>query len=316
MHIEKSTYLRASLLAVLIAAVAACSQGGSGKHASQVVAKVNDNEVTVSQLNRLLREAGADPGQSASVRYALDSLVDQDLLVQEAIKNKIDRDPDVVQALESSRRQILADAYAERMVYAQTPVDPAEEKTYYEQNPNLFAKRRIYQMDIFNVESKHVDAALKNELDKARNTDEVKQILNKHNIDFTQQSAVRAAEQIPLEMLGEFANATAGDIIIIAPDSTHSALMQIAQSVEKPLTLEQAKPYIHQYLISSRNRIAMQERVKDLRGKAKIVYQGSFADAVAAAGSEDPAAKKAAEDGTGADSGNGQYLEKGLSGIK
>jgi EpsD family peptidyl-prolyl cis-trans isomerase len=301
-----------ALLTVFAIAAAGCGNNSGSKPATQVVAKVNEEEITVSQLNRLLREAGADPSQKSSVRFALDSLIDQDLLLQEALKSKMDRDPEVVLALEGARRQILSDIYAERMIYPQTPITAAEEQAYYDQHPDLFAKRKVYQMEIFNIERKFVDDDLKAALDGAQTPEDVQRVLKKQSIDFNQKTAVRAAEQMPMDMLDDFASASSGDIIIVAPDETNAALMQLTEAVEKPLTLEQAKPYINQFLISSRNRVAMQERVKELRGKATITYEGSFAETAPNAAAAGAAPAAAATDT--ADSG--RYLEKGLSGLK
>jgi EpsD family peptidyl-prolyl cis-trans isomerase len=291
----------------LVVGMTAC--GGGGKHGTQVVAKVDDSEITVLQLNRLLHEAGADPSAEASVRLALDSLIDQDLLLQQAKKIKIDRDPDVVQAIEAARRQIIADAYARRMIYPQTPVTAEEEETYYNAHPDLFAKRKVYELEVFIVASEQVDDALKKALDGAATPAAVAELLKQRDIKYEQQSSVKAAEQVPLELLAQFAAAKPGDSFIVRPDATHATLMQLKDAVEKPLTLEQAKPYIYQFLVSSRNRVAMNDRVKDLRAKAHIEYLGKFA--------EKPAPAPAAEVATDAAAGSEQlHLQQGLSGLR
>ena len=61
---------------------------------------------------RGLQTAGPD-----ATRQAVDSLINEQLLVKSALDNKLDRDPAVVQALERARRQVLARAYVERLVF-------------------------------------------------------------------------------------------------------------------------------------------------------------------------------------------------------
>lgn len=306
----EKTYARwgsAALLAAALIGLGGCHHGEDDKPAGQVVAKVNDDEITVSQLNRLLRETGADPSAAAPVRLALDSLIDQDLILQEALKSRMDRDPEVVQALDSARRRILADVYAERMIYPQTPITEAEEEEYYRKNPHLFTARKVYQVEMFSLNDSVADKDLRAELDQAHTAADVARILKQRNIAFEQQSVVRAAEQIPLEMLERFAAANPGDIIVAPRSDTHTVLMQIVETADKPLTFDQARPYIHQFLLTTRNRQALQERVKALREKSKVVYLGNFAtDQAGAAKAQE---KSARADDTG-------YLEKGLSGLK
>lgn len=267
--------------------------GGCGEDKTElVVARVNDNEITALDLNRLLRTAPPDPSAPTRTRAALDSLIDQDLLQQEALKNDLDRDPEVIQALAAARRQILADIYAERTIYPRTTVSAADEAEYYRLHPSLFTARKIYQIEIFNLEDGAPNEALRAELNRAHNAEDVSRILQQHNVPFERQSAERAAEQLPLEMLERFAGAQIGDIIIAPHTGDRAVLMQITQTVDKPLTLEQARPYIHQFLVTSRNHAAMQARMKELRARAKVVYLGGFAPVTEA--EEKPAQQKKA----------------------
>jgi peptidyl-prolyl cis-trans isomerase C len=126
--------------------LAALCVAGCARHAqtkSQVVAKVNDKEITISQLDQALDSMNPDTLTPEVTRRAIDSLVNEELLVQQALKNKLDRDPATVAALERARRQILAQAYAERMVYPRSPLALAEEEKYYQDHPGLFENRRV-----------------------------------------------------------------------------------------------------------------------------------------------------------------------------
>ena len=132
-------------IAVLLATVilaAGCGESKDKAPASQTAAKVNGDEVTVHQINAELQRAtrGA-PLQGANAEAAskriLEGLIDQTLLVQQAKEAKLDRDPTVLQALESARRQILAQAYIDRQAAASPPTQD-EIKAFYAKNPDLF----------------------------------------------------------------------------------------------------------------------------------------------------------------------------------
>src|ERR1700738_1465745 len=77
--------------------LAGCSGRGPQQH-SQVVATVNDHDLTVLQLSQALQAAGAEENPQAT-RKALAALIDEELLVQQATKNQLDRDPAIVQAM-------------------------------------------------------------------------------------------------------------------------------------------------------------------------------------------------------------------------
>ena len=115
----------AMILAVMI--LAACGKG-SDKTSAQVAAKVNKKEISVHQIDFMLSRAGQIPQEQIkpASRKALEQLIDQELMVQKATETKLDRDPAVMQTIEASRRQILAQAYLTK------PITPEDLKTIVE----------------------------------------------------------------------------------------------------------------------------------------------------------------------------------------
>src|SRR5665647_764721 len=112
---------------VLSMTLAAC--GGSGeKGKTQVVARVNDQEITVHQLNQVLGmmgpEAAASPAEAN--KNVLENIINQTVGVQAALKMKLDRDPAIMQAIESARESVLLNAYLERALQ-KTPAPTAAE---------------------------------------------------------------------------------------------------------------------------------------------------------------------------------------------
>src|SRR5262245_57262956 len=113
--------------ALLLAPVLGCGEKDDAKKTTrvptQVVARVNGDEITVHQINNVLaRSQNIDPELAAQAkREILERLIDQQLAKQKAIENGLDRSPNVMQALEAAKNEILARAYLEQVARRQAP---------------------------------------------------------------------------------------------------------------------------------------------------------------------------------------------------
>ena len=132
----------------------ACGGGDKAKTATQAAARVNDGEITVHQINQVLeQQRGLRPEQvDAASRQALERLIEQELAVQQATENKLDREPRVVAALEAARREILARAYLEKTAQSASKPSQDEIQAYFNEHPGLFANRKIYSLVEVNVQ--------------------------------------------------------------------------------------------------------------------------------------------------------------------
>ncbi len=74
-----------TVLSIVVAA-SACSKGGAEK--TQVVARVNDAEITVSQLHNVLIAKGQLDADQEATRQALEGLINEQLLVDAALRSQ------------------------------------------------------------------------------------------------------------------------------------------------------------------------------------------------------------------------------------
>src|SRR5688500_14081810 len=128
----------------LCVALAGCGKSDEKKVATQVAARVNSEEITVHQVNNVLaRTPNLAPEAAARAkRQVVDRLIDQELAVQQALEKKLDRSPEVLQAMEAAKAEILARAYLRHVAQAQAKPTPEEIKKYYAEHPHLFSQRR------------------------------------------------------------------------------------------------------------------------------------------------------------------------------
>lgn len=269
---------------LLILALAACA-GGRSEPSSQVVARVNGTEITVSQLRAALQVKGGDTEATPEmVKQTVDALVNEQLLLDAAMQNKLDRDPVVVQTLEGARRQLLARAYIERMVLPKEQIDAAAQTDYYKKNPALFQQRKVYQVKAYIVPRVELGAEIASQLKTVQAPEKIEDILTAHNVPYEAQTLTRAAEQLPLEQLPKFTAAKVGDLVQLEPRNGELTLMWIAGIQESPLAFERAQPIIQQYLLNVRNVQALDAYLRQARSASKIDYDSALGAISADAG--------------------------------
>lgn len=287
--------------------------------ASQTAVKVNKDEITVHQINYVLQQQrGLRPEQTDEAsRQILERLIDQEVALQRAEELKVDRDPRVVQALEAARREIISRAYLEKVGENAPRPLPDEIRKYYEEKPALFSQRRIYSLQEIAIEAKpEQQDQLRTALAASKNINDFIEYLKTNEFRFTGNQAVRAAEQLPLSSLESFAQMKDGQAALVpAPNGVQ--VIVLAGSRMQPVTEEQARPAIEQFILNERKRKLVEEDVKSLRAAAQIEYVGKFAEpaasAPAAAGGTPavaaPPAAPASPGLTGADISKGMGLK-------
>ena len=276
------------LALALVATAVLLSACGEKKDAaaSQTAAKVNKDEVTVHQINFVLQQQrNLRPEQAeAASKQVLERLIDQQLALQKAEETKVDRDPRVMQQLEAARREVIARAYLEKVGEAAPKPTPEEIKKYYDEKPALFSQRRIYQIQEIGIEAPADRLPeLREKLGAAKNINEFVEYLKASGLKFSGNQAVRAAEQLPLNSLDALSKMQDGQAMVV-PTPAGAQVVVLAGSRMQPVTEEQARPAIEQFLVNERRRKLVEDDLKAMRAAAKIEYVGKFAEGAPAAG--------------------------------
>lgn len=318
---KKSRVLWSALLAAAL--IAGCGKSDDKKPATQVAAKVNGDEISVHQINTALTQSGAaytgDPKDAG--RQVLERLIDQQLLVQKAIDAKLDRDPNVVTAMENARRQILAQAYIERTLSENTMPTSEEIKKYYADHPEIFGKRRLYRFQevLAAVESEEQMKALQAQLAKNQNMNDVTAWLREKGIKFSMSFSMKASEQLPRNLLPKLASMKQGDVMFY-PAGNRALVVQLTGWQELPMSEPEAAPYIAQALLTQKRGEQANEELKRLRTASKVEYVGEYAKAAPQAQAQQPegqpAAKAQAAKPAEAAKNDASSIDKGLSGLK
>lgn len=281
MRIECSTadVLRAAVAAAAMAGatwgLAGC--GAKDSAATQAAARVNKDEITVHQIGALLAQQAVKPEQAPEAeRQILERLINRELAVQKAMDLKLDREPKVLQAIDSARQEVIARAYADKLGEGVTRPTAAEIKKYYDEHPALFSERKIYQLQeiVVEADAKQLEA-LKAALPQLKTADDLPAYFTANNLKYTSNQSVRAAEQLPLPVLPALARLGEGQSLLNAtPRGAQIVVVRGAKS--QPVDEERASRAIEQFLLNEQKRKLLADDMKALRAGAKIEYQGRF----------------------------------------
>lgn len=317
--------VRAGIILLLIAAMmqlAACEHKEAGGQAKtgQVIARVNGDEITISQLNYELQHGNVKPAQQAlASQQIVQGLIDRQIVEQAALKASLDRKLGVLQAIENAKALVLVQAYFEEKVAAVAKPTEAEVDDYYAKHPDLFANRKVYLMDELSLPAASYSKELNAVADSAKTLEVITQWLDQHGLKYNHAQATHAAETLPLALRTQLLKMVTGDIIFIR--AQEGILIGRIQAVkDAPVAQSDAKRFIERGLMTEKRKAVAEAELKNLRASSKIVFlDDKYKLDTTAAVVEKPAEEaKPAETTTKPTETNkpvASHIEKGLSGL-
>jgi peptidyl-prolyl cis-trans isomerase C len=269
---DKANRLAAIALLASVTCLTAC--GSKEKVASQSLAVVNGQEITVHQMNdELMRSNVQIPAEQKELasKQLLESLIDRQLLQGQAVKDKVDRDPAVMQAIERAKSQIVAQAYLEKRLAANAKPTKDEIKAYFNQHPEIFSQRKIFDMSQLIFAKKDFSSELKVLIGESKSLEDVASWLTLNKTEFVRSKMVKSTLEMPLELVGKLQSMKKGQLMVVQ-EGDRNVIVAINQVKEVPVTLEIAEPQIGQFLFDQSNKLASQAELARLRADAKIEY--------------------------------------------
>ncbi len=274
----------AATASVLMVALAGCHGFGHDAEtpkaqAGQVVAKVNDHEISVYELNSALaqvapQERGAD---AAANRLVLDRLIDQHILADQAVSKKLDRDPRVLQMLEGAKRQVLATAYMESLAQGAKEPTATDIDAFYTGHPELFSARRVYSVRRLQLGGHPSMDHLQQVVSASKDLPAVIEQLKSEKVPFAESVINFAPEQVPLKAAVDLSHAKVGDLLVLAGGDGAESVIQIIAAQTAPVDHAQASQAIGRFITNQRRSELLANSIKALRASAKVAYLGQFA---------------------------------------
>ncbi|MEO8342710.1 MAG: EpsD family peptidyl-prolyl cis-trans isomerase [Gallionella sp.] len=262
------------LMLVSVAALSACS---NKEKAGQALVRVNGEEITMLQVNEELKQAGIQAEQQeAASKQLLESLIDRQLILTEAATNKMDRTPDVMQAIERAKAQIITQAYLQDIISKIPKPSRTEISDYFQSHPEFFSKRKQFDLQQLVIANKDYNDALKLFISSAKSLDEVAAWMDKYSIPYTRGQATRTSADLPPQVVTKLLELSKGQLFLVE-ERDSKMLNMLIDFKDSPVTALNAAPQIEQFLINKKNKEAVEVEVAHLRSLAKIEYLNASA---------------------------------------
>jgi len=288
---------------LMLSLLAGC--GPKAQKSGQALVSVDGEEITTSQLNDELQRSGVNASQQQALsKQLLESLVDRQLLLNEATKEKVDREPKVVQAIERAKAMIIAQAYLQKKIGMPAKPTKAEVQAYFDQHPEQFGGRKQLDMRQLVVANSDISDELKKLMDNAKSLDEVASWMDQHRISYVPNDVSRSSVDLPQPLVSRLLSAPKGQLFVIR-EGDRSVLVAVTAIKDTPVDLATGTPQIEQYLMNSRSKDAANAEVARLRASAKVEYLNKAAGEAPAAPAPAPAPAK--QDGA---------IARGVEGLK
>lgn len=260
------------LALVLGTAIGITACGKKDHQTGQVLARVNGEEITVLQVNDELKRAGVKPEQQeVATKQLLESLIDRQLILGEAMRNEVDRTTGVVQAIERAKKQIIAQAYLRSLDAQVTKPTAVEIDSYYQKHPEYFAQRKQYDVQQLAIATSDFSNELRSVVDSAKSLDVVASWMGGHRIHFVRGQMSRTTTDLPEQIVAKLKEMRKGQIFIVN-EGENLMINVIANIKDSPVAASVAAPQIEQYLINKKAKEMAETELSHLRATAKIEY--------------------------------------------
>ncbi|MGP1718121.1 MAG: EpsD family peptidyl-prolyl cis-trans isomerase [Methylophilus sp.] len=239
-------------------------------NSSKALAKVNGDEISLNQFNAEINRAHLDNEVDIKVKdQLLTKIIDRQLLVQEASKLNLDRAPEVVEAVNSAKAQIYAQAYLANRISKSSPPTDGDISQYIEAHPETCAHRKVFSTQdiVFNYDRALID--LTSLQSSATDIDSLRAILESRHIKYNLVSSSFSMDTLPSIWADKLKTASVGNLLF-THDSHKVIVKSITNITENPMSADEAKNYAAKVLSEDKKQKFITSEVTRLRKLSTI----------------------------------------------
>ena len=252
--------------------LASCGNGDKAAPKGQVVATVDGQEITASELRMEMGNAPSDPNVAATAQQAaLQGLISRKLLVAEAKRRELEKSP--VASMYRARAEELALIQLLQMNIASgvPKVSDEEVEEYISSHPASFSGRKLISVDQLLVGK--IDPKVIQQMEPLKTMPEIEALLTNNKVQYVRSAAVLDTLSLNPEAAAKIGGLP-NDEIVAVPNGGGVQVARIVNSRVEPLSGEEADRIARLMLMQQRSstqvRTAMEDVVKNGRSKVHI----------------------------------------------
>lgn len=253
-------------------ALSACDKKPEG----QIVAIVNGEEVSLSELNQELRGANVPEGADKKLimRQLLQRVIDRRLIAQAAKEQGIDRDPEYIAMQRRGSEELLVQMYSRKAASGIKVPDAAALDKFMGENPAMFAQRVQLQLDQIVFDAPKSPEVLKQfEADKSLAA--VRATAERLGLKVEAGKGALDTATLPPAVLKQIETLPPGEPFIV-PAGNKVVVSVITGRQPVAIAPDQMRPIAVEALRGQQFGKIGEQRLKDVRQKAKIEYQPGY----------------------------------------
>lgn len=252
-----------------IDAKAAANPVSSGK--TQVMARIDQREITISEVEQEMQRLGLNPTQPESKAIAVNAIMDRYLFAKDARRAKIDKRPEAMWRMEAAREQALAEIYVNIVSQAPEPTR-AELEIYMQEHPDLFKKAKRYGFSVIETAADGLDLdAITPLFDETKDFKDFEAWLKERNIRYTLSPATRDGASFPAPIRKRLGEYGPGDNVVLQGDNVVT-IMKIITIEDAPLNFNEGAPLARTLIRQQRAQERLGAKRDALRENATIDY--------------------------------------------
>lgn len=242
------------IVSCLAALLAGCGKK-SGEQAAaprgQVVAHVGKEVITNQELEnefRLLNVPADKQKDPDIIKQVLGQLVVRKYLLQQALNEKLDREPGVLLELLRAREQVLENAFIARAVSSKPPTK-ADIDRYIANNPSKFAERKLLQVEQIAFPFSPTAQSVVEANREAKSLDEIDQQLTAASIPHGRQNGILSSGDLSPELFDKVQARKPDDVFFVRAGQ-NGIFFKVVGEQARPLEGEAASALARQLMRS------------------------------------------------------------------
>ena len=273
------------LAGTMLLALGACGKkdAAAGLEKGQVIATVDGKDITIHELNAELQGIQMPTGEARKIieQNALQQIINRRILSDLARERGLDKTPAYLLQERRADDQILVDMLQRSIASTIPQPTKSEAQKFMDDNPEMFAQRKIFTVDQIQFELPADEAKLK-AFQPLKTMEEVQAKLDADHLQYKRAPGQMDALRMPPQLLQQILKLPAGEVFIIpVPGRPILVANKIVETKVVPFTGDQAlAAAMQQVQMRKLNDLAN----KELEGKVKaardaVKYQPGYGPA-------------------------------------